>query len=100
MHDEKIDEAAPLTIFDPDATWKRKTIRNFTARPLQVPVFQNGKQVYQSPELDDIRAYCLQQVDTLWDEVKRFDNPHQYYVDLSQRLWDIKNELLQRNAGC
>ncbi len=100
VHDEKIDEAAPLTIFDPDATWKRKTIRNFTARPLQVPVFQNGKQVYQSPELDDIRAYCLQQVDTLWDEVKRFDNPHQYYVDLSQRLWDIKNELLQRNAGC
>lgn len=65
-----------------------------------MPVFQNGKQVYQSPELDDIRAYCLQQVDTLWDEVKRFDNPHQYYVDLSQRLWDIKNELLQRNAGC
>ena len=100
VHDEKIDEAAPLTIFDPDATWKRKTIRNFTARPLQVPVFQNGKQVYQSPALDDIRAYCLQQVDTLWDEVKRFDNPHQYYVDLSQRLWDIKNELLQRNAGC
>lgn len=100
VHDEKIDEAAPLTIFDPDATWKRKTIRNFTVRPLQVPVFQNGKQVYQSPELDDIRAYCLQQVDTLWDEVKRFDNPHQYYVDLSQRLWDIKNELLQRNAGC
>ena len=79
---------------------RRKTIRNFTARPLQVPVFQNGKQVYQSPALDDIRAYCLQQVDTLWDEVKRFDNPHQYYVDLSQRLWDIKNELLQRNAGC
>ena len=100
VHDEKIDETAPLTIFDPDATWKRKTVRNFTARPLQVPVFQNGKQVYQSPALDDIRAYCLQQVDTLWDEVKRFDNPHQYYVDLSQRLWDIKNELLQRNAGC
>ena len=66
-----------------------------------MPVFQNGKLVYQMPGAwTTSRHYCLQQVDTLWDEVKRFDNPHQYYVDLSQRLWDIKNELLQRNAGC
>ena len=66
-----------------------------TARELQVPVFQNGELVYKLPTLEEIRTYCLEQVDTLWDEVKRFDNPHNYYVDLSQKLWDIRNELLQ-----
>ena len=60
-----------------------------------MPVFQNGELVYKLPALDEIRTYCLEQVDTLWDEVKRFDNPHNYYVDLSQKLWDIRNELLQ-----
>ena len=56
--------------------------------------FQNGEKVYQSPGIDAIQSYCLQQVDLLWDEVKRFENPHRYYVDLSQKLWDIKHELL------
>ena len=64
-----------------------------------MPIFRNGKLVYQLPTLDEIRNYCRQQVDTLWDEVKRFDNPHTYYVDLSQRLWDIKYDLLKKNAG-
>ena len=62
-----------------------------------MPVFQGGKRVYESPSLEEIRAYCAEQVDTLWDEVKRFDNPHKYYVDLSQKLWDVKQRLLQEN---
>ena len=97
VHDETVDETKPLTIFDPEATWKSKTFENFTARELQVPVFRNGEQVYESPSLEEIRTYCLAQVDTLWDEVKRFDNPHKYYVDLSRKLWDIKYHLLQEN---
>lgn len=87
-----------LEIFDPEATWKRKEVYNFTARELQVPVFQNGALVYRLPALDEIRTYCKQQVDSLWDEVKRFDNPHTYYVDLSQKLWNIKYDLLKNNA--
>ena len=95
VHDEVVDDSKDLEIFDPQSTWKRKTVYNFTARELQVPIFQNGELVYKLPSLDEIRTYCLEQVDTLWDEVKRFDNPHKYYVDLSQKLWDIRNELLQ-----
>ena len=99
VHDETLDDSKPVTLFDPDATWKRKTVTEFTARELQVPIFQNGKLVYQQPTLSQMRDYCLEQVDTLWDEVKRFDNPHSYYVDLSQKLWDIKYRLLQENSG-
>ena len=94
-----MDDSKDLTIFDPEATWKRKTVYNFTARELQVPIFLGGKQVYTLPTLEEIRRYCAEQVDALWDEVKRFDNPHGYYVDLSQKLWDIKYALLCRNAG-
>ena len=92
---ETVDESQPLELFDPNATWKRKTFTNFTARPLLVPIFQKGELVYQEPELPEIQSYCRDQVDTLWDGVKRFDYPHEYYVDLSQELWDIKNDLLQ-----
>ena len=95
IHDEAVDDTKELEIFDPEATWKRKTVYNFTARELQVPVFRGGELVYKLPALDEIRDYCKAQVDTLWDEVKRFDNPHTYYVDLSQKLWDIRNSLLQ-----
>ena len=66
-------------------------------RSLQVPIFQGGRLVYRRPALKDIQAYCREQVDTLWDEVKRFENPHTYYVDLSQRLWDIKQGLLRQS---
>jgi len=83
-----------LTIFDPDATWKTKTIKNFTARPLQVQVYKDGKLVYDLPKLQDIQAYCKQELDIMWDSVKRFDNPHNYYVDLSNKLWFTKHELL------
>lgn len=95
VYDETVDDSGEMEIFDPEATWKTKTVYNFTAKELQVPVFKNGQLVYQCPPLHEVRAYCLQQVDTLWDEVKRFDNPHNYYVDLSQKLWDIKYGLLK-----
>lgn len=98
MHDEVLDDSKDLKIFDPEATWKTKTVYNFTAKELQVPIFRNGTLVYEKPSLDQIRDYCLAQVDTLWDEVKRFDNPHTYYVDLSQKLYDIKMDLLKHHA--
>lgn len=98
VYDETVDDSHDLEIFDPAAVWKRKTVYDFTAKELQVPIFKNGKLVYQLPTLEEIRSYCLAQVDTLWDEVKRFDNPHGYYVDLSQKLYDIKMGLLRSNA--
>ena len=98
VYDEVVDDSKDMTIFDPDATWKTKKVYNFTARELQVPVFKSGELVYKLPSLEEIRAYCLAQVDTLWDEVKRFDNPQTYYVDLSQKLWDIKYDLLKSNG--
>ena len=97
VHDESVDDSGEMEIFDPEATWKRKTVYNFTARELQVPIFKNGELVYRLPSLEEIRTYCAQQVDTLWDEVKRFDNPHTYYVDLSQKLLDIRYDLLKSN---
>ena len=98
IYDETIDDSQDMEIFDPEATWKRKQVYNFIAKELQVPIFKDGELVYQLPTLEEIRAYCAQQVDTLWDEVKRFDNPQTYYVDLSQKLWDIKYGLLEKNA--
>ena len=98
LHDEVVDDSRDLEIFDPQATWKRKNIYNFTAKELLVPIFQNGELVYNMPSLPEIQKYCAAQVDTLWDEVQRFDNPHTYYVDLSQKLWDIKYALLKSNG--
>ena len=93
-----MDDSQDLEIFDPQATWKRKNIYNFTAKELLVPIFKNGELVYDMPSLPDIQKYCAAQVGTLWDEVQRFDNPHTYYVDLSQKLWDIKYALLKSNG--
>ena len=98
VYDEVLDPSQPLTIFDPDYTWKKKTVTDFVARELQVPVFRNGVCVYDRPDTETVRAYCAQQVDTLWDEVKRFENPHNYYVDLSWKLWDVKQDLLERKG--
>jgi len=98
VHDEVVDDSKPLVIFDPDATWKKKEVYDFTARELQIPVFRGGELVYSLPALPEIRRYCLEQVETLWDEVKRFDNPHRYYVDLSQKLWNVKHGLLEKNG--
>ena len=96
LHDEVIDETKPYTIFDPIATWKTKTLDNFTAKELQHPIFLQGKLVYESPTIHESREYCQKQIDLLWDEVKRFENPHTYYVDLSQKLWDEKQALLKQ----
>ena len=92
--EDNLNPDGSLTIFDPDVTWKTKTISNFTAKQIQIPIFLDGKLVYQRPTLPEIQTYCKEQMDTMWDSVKRFENPHNYYVDLSQKLWDIKYELL------
>lgn len=94
VYDEKPDFTKPIELFDPDCIWKRKLITDYYAQELLVPVFLNGKCVYDSPDIKEIRTYCKQQINTLWEEVKRFENPHTYYVDLSQKLWEIKNSLL------
>ena len=99
LRDEEFDFTQPLELFDPNATWKRKTYTDFEAKELMVPVFLNGKLVYEVPDLKASRAYCQRQVDSLWDEVKRFENPHNYYVDLSQKLWDIKQSLLNSHEA-
>ena len=96
VYDEVVDDSKDMEIFDPEATWKTKTVYDFTAKELQVPIFKNGELVYRLPNINEIRDYCMEQVDSLWDEVKRFDNPHTYYVDLSQKLWDIKYQLLKQ----
>ena len=96
LKDETIDDTKPYTIFHPVQTYKKKTLTNFTAKKLQVPIFIDGKCVYQSPNIEDIKKYCSHQLDLIWDEVKRFENPHEYYVDLSKPLWDVKQELLNK----
>ena len=98
VYDEVVDDSKDMEIFDPEATWKTKRVFNFTAKELQVPIFKGGELVYKLPALEEIRTYCKEQVDTLWDEIKRFDNPQTYYVDLSQKLWDVKYGLLKRNG--
>lgn len=99
LDDEIIDETKPYVLFDPDFTWKRKEIENFVTRKLLVPIFKGGKKVYEEPSLKEIREYCLRQTDTLWDEVKRFENPHKYYVDLSKNLWAERNSLIEKFKG-
>ncbi len=94
VYDEVIDESKPLELFDPDFTWKRKRVENFTARELQIPIFKSGRLVYEPPQIEEIKKYCEQQMDTMWESVLRFENPHNYYVDLSKKLWDIKHRLL------
>ncbi len=95
---ETIDESQPYELFDPDFTWKRKTVTNFKVRELLEPLFSKGKCVFEKKSVKEIRDYCKAQVDTLWDEVTRFENPHNYYVDLSQPLWDMKHEMLRKNG--
>lgn len=98
LFDETVNTDQPVTIFDPDATWKKKTLTNVTAKKILVQVFEKGKCVYDRPSLEEIRAYCKDQVDHLWDEVKRFENPHKFYVDLSPKLWEIKQRLLESHS--
>ena len=94
MEDEDLSSCSEYELFDPDYTWKKKTVSDFVARQLLVKVFDNGKLVYSFPTPKDIRNYCAEQIDTLWEEVVRFEYPHNYYVDLSQKLWNKKHELI------
>ena len=96
LHDEIIDETQPYEIFDPEHTWKRKLMTDFSATELMVPVFENGVQVYELPDIETIKAHCQEELSGMWEEVRRFTNPHKYYVDLSQKLWDIKHAMLNR----
>lgn len=98
LRDEKIDDTAEYDLFDPEFTWKRKTVSGFIARPLQVPIFKKGELVYKSPSATAIKEYREQQVESLWEEVQRFEKPHKYYVDLSQKLWDLYTDMLERNT--
>lgn len=95
LNDETIDTDEPYEIFDPEFTWKRKKVKDFYVRPLLKPIFKKGKCVYESPSAEVLREYCRMEVEGLWDELKRFENPHKYYVDLSEKLWEIKNDLLR-----
>lgn len=95
--DEEIDNTKPYEIFHPLFTWKRKTLTNFYSKKLLVQIFDKGKQVYECPSLEEIRNYCMEQVDLLWDEVKRFENPHEYIVDLSLPVWEMKDRLIKEN---
>lgn len=97
LADESLPDGSDYEIFDPDHTWKRKIVSDYYAKDLLVKIFDGGKCVYESPSIEKIRDYCMKQVDTLWDEVKRFEKPHDYYVDLSPKLWDIKNRLLNEH---
>lgn len=99
LENEEIDDSKPYTLFDPDFTWKRKEVENFVARRLLVPVFANGECVYKEPAIDEIRDYCAEQIDNLWEEVKRFENPHTYYVDLSEDLWRVRKDLIEEYKG-
>ncbi len=96
LHEETIDDTKPLDIFDPEHTWKRKTLKDFYARPLLKEIFRKGQLVYECPSLPVLREYCQMEIDGLWEEVKRFENPHAYYVDMSKKLWEMKYKLLDQ----
>ncbi len=96
LHDETVDQTQPLEIFDPEHTWKRTILENFTAREMLVPIFRNGELVYNLPPIDEIRDHCAREIATMWKEVLRFENPHGYYIDLSQRLYDLKTGMISK----
>lgn len=97
VYDEEIDDSGELVIFDPTYTWKQKRITDFTAKQMQEVIFKEGRCVYPKPSYGEICRYCREQVESLWDEIKRFENPHTYYVDLSKKLWETKNDLLEHS---
>ena len=98
LHGENIDENSPYEIFDPEYTWKRKKVTDFIARPLHRQIYKNGRLVYKCPTVQSIKEYCESQISTLWDEVLRLENPHNYYVDLSPNLWQLRKDLLDKNS--
>ena len=100
LDSENISEEKSYSLFDPDFTWKRKTVDNFVAREMLVKIFDKGECVYKTPSLEDVRSYCNEQVSALWEEVTRFENPHKYYVDFSGKLWGVKQSLIEKITRC
>lgn len=98
LFDEKIDETKPISIFHPIYTWKTTTYEDYILRPMLKQIFKSGELVYELPDIEEIRGYCKSEVESLWDEFKRFDNPHIYKVDLSKNLWELKNNLLNETV--
>lgn len=98
LDDETIPEGNEYEIFDPQNVWKRKKVSNFIAKNLRVQLFEKGKLVYKKPSIEEIKAYCAEQVEALWDEMLRFENPQTYYVDLSHDLWELKKELIENTT--
>lgn len=94
VYDETVDDSQPIELFDPQHTWKRKILENYTATELLQPIFRNGEQVYTLPTLEEIRTHCAEEIEGMWEEVRRFTNPHNYYVDLSEKLWQIKHDMI------
>lgn len=99
LEEETLDETKPLRIFDPEHSYKNMLVEQFTARELLVPVFREGRQVYTSPSVAEIRAYARRELDTMWDEYRRLMQPHIYKVDLSDRLYDLKKRLIREHTG-
>ncbi len=99
LADEVYDPSVPLTLFDPENTWKRMTVTDYTLRPLLTPVFKDGALVYDLPKIQEIRAYAKREMDSLWPEYKRLHKPHYYKVDLSYPLWALKQRLLTEQRG-
>ncbi len=100
LDSENISEEKSYSLFDPDFTWKRKTVDNFVAREMLVKIFDKGECVYKTPSLEEVRSYCNEQVSALWEEVTRFENPHKYYVDFSGKLWGVKQALIEKITRC
>ena len=98
LHDEVVDASRPLEIFDPVATWKRKTFTDYTVTELLVPIFKSGELVYSMPSLKEIKEHCQREIEGMWEEVRRFNNPHNYYVDLSEKLWRLKQDMLAEHG--
>lgn len=96
LNHETIDQSQPLEIFDPEYTWKRTVLENYTAREMLVPIFEKGELVYNLPPLEEIRDHCAREIATMWKEVLRFENPHEYYVDLSEELWNLKSTMISK----
>ena len=95
LEGEVIDESKPLTIFDEHDIWKKKTITNYYVKDLLTPIFKDGKQIYELPSLEDVRKNCQNELNSLWDEVRRLRNPHAYYVDLSEKLYNLKYGMIK-----
>ncbi len=97
MYDEEIDENVPLVLFDPIHTWNKKEITNFTIKNMHVKIFDKGSKIYQTPSLEEIKEHATNSLSEIWTELRRFSNPSKYYVNMSYRLWDIKNRLIEKH---